>query len=389
MQTDPQSMPESLSELSQKAAQKTVQKAEPHRSQNQTAAAVTEHRLQQAAAVGLLQTDQVQPLWQFLQQQAELAAQQPAQHGLVQFKTAHLLYYFGGLLAIVAMSLLMTLSHEHYGGNGLAVLAGSYGLLGVALAEYCRQRGQSLLTGIFGCFAVVQTPLLVFGLLLGQGLWDEREYLAFHQWVDGRWLYLELATLFTASLALYRYRLPFLLLPVAVVMWYLSMDLAPLLLQHADADWQARKWVAVAWGLLTLWFAFYIDLRDRSRLDFAFWLYLSGLLSFWGGLTALDSDNEWGRAAYALINIVLLFKGVALQRQMFVVFGALGVLLYVGHLAFELFADSNWFPLVLCAVGFAVIYAGVWWQRHQHWLALRLQALLPEMVRQLVARRRG
>lgn len=346
---------------------------------------INQATLQKAAEAGLLQPSQLQPLWQFLQQQNDAG---PAADR-AQFKTAHLLYYFGGVLAILAMSLLMTLSHDYYGGTGLAVLAASYGLLGLALAEYCRSRAQWLLTGIFSCFAVVQTPLLVFGLLLGSGWWDNRQYLHYHQWIDARWIYLELATLCTASLALYRYRLPFLLLPVAVTLWYLSMDLAPLLLQQADADWQARKWIAVGWGVLTLLLALYVDWRDRSRLDFAFWLYLSGLLSFWGGLTALDSASEWGKAGYALVNVWLLLCGVALQRQMFVVFGGLGVMLYLGHLAFDLFADSNWFALLLCAAGFVVIYAGVLWQRHQRRLATLLQAGLPAPLRELAARRRA
>lgn len=339
---------------------------------------ITRQSLQQAVQHGVLQPEQDQQLWQFLQQQ---------QHGVAQFNTAHLLYYFGGVLAIAAMSLFMSLSYEFYGGLGLSALAFFYALLGLMLAEQQRQKQQQILTGIFATFALVQTPLLVFGLLLDYGLWDHREYQHFHQWIDARWLWMELATLLTSVFALYRYCLPFLLLPVAVTLWYLGMDLAPLLLQDLDPDWQQRKWVAVGWGLLTLVLAFYVDLRNRRPADFAFWLYLSGLLSFWGGLTAMDSGSELGKAIYAVINIGLLLLGVALVRRVFAVFGGLGVLIYLSHLAFDLFEDSNWFPLVLCGIGFAVIYSGVLWQRHEsHWSAA-LQQLLPLRVQQLVARR--
>ena len=72
---------------------------------------------------------------------------------------------------------------------------------------------------------------------------------------------------------------------------------------------------------------------------------------------------------------------------MFAVFGGLGVLIYLSHLAFDLFEDSNWFPLVLCAIGFAVIYCGVLWQRHEARWSAALQQLLPAQVQQLVARR--
>lgn len=339
---------------------------------------LSQTQLQAAANAGLLRPEQVQPLWQFLASQAP--PEQP------QFKAAHLLYYFGGVLAIAAMTLFMTLSQEHYGGIGLAVLAFAYGLLGFALAEYCRQRSQLLLCGIFATFALVQTPLLVYGLQLEWGMWLAG-YQKFHQWIDGRWLYMELATLAVAALALYRYRLPFLLLPVAVTLWYLSMDLAPLLLQNSDASWQQRKWVSVGWGLLTLALALKVDVRDQSGRDFAFWLYLSGLLSFWGGLTAMHSDSELGKAIYALVNLLLIGCGLALRRRLFVPFGALGFMLYLGHLAFDLFEDSNWFPLVLCAIGFAVIYAGVLWQRHQRRWSAALSRTLPASLQQLAARR--
>lgn len=339
---------------------------------------ISRQMLSQAVQQGVLQNEQDQQLWQFLQQQ---------QQGVAQFKAAHLLYYFGGVLAIAAMSLFMSLSHDFYGGMGLAALAFFYALLGFALAEHQRARTQALLTGIFATFALVQTPLLVFGLLLDFGLWDNRQYQQYHQWIDARWLWMELATLLTASLALYRYRLPFLLLPVAVTLWYLGMDLAPLLLQDLDANWHQRKWVAVGWGLLTLALAFYVDLRNRRPADFAFWLYLSGLLSFWGGLTAMDSDSELGKAIYAFINLGLLVVSVALSRRLFAIFGGSGVLFYLSHLAFDLFEDSNWFPLVLCCIGFAVIYCGVLWQRHEARWAAALQQLLPEQVQQLVARR--
>ena len=122
---------------------------------------ITSTQLEAAVTQGILQPGQDQKLWQFLQQQ---------QQGVAQFNTAHLLYYFGGVLAISAMSLFMSLSHDFYGGLGLATLAGCYALLGLALAEHQRGRQQPLLTGIFATFALVQTPLLVFGLLLGYGL---------------------------------------------------------------------------------------------------------------------------------------------------------------------------------------------------------------------------
>lgn len=340
---------------------------------------INQAALKQAVDAGVLQLGQDKQLWEFLQQQ---------QHGVAQFRAAHLLYYLGGLLAISAMSLFMTLSHGYFGGVGIAVLACCYGLLGFSLAEKYRDTDTPILTGIFATFSIVQAPLLVFGILVEIDAWGARDYLRHFHWIDARWLWLELSTLLAATFALCRYRLPFLLMPVALTLWYMGMDMAPIVLQDFDTSWQMRKGVAVLWGVLTLILAFYVDLRNKREADFAFWLYLSGLTSFWMGLTLMDSNNELGKVVYAVINLGLLAIGVALGRRMFAAFGGLGILLYVGHLAFDLFEDSELFPLLLCLSGFVVIYMGILWQRNETRLTLFLQRHLPAQVRELSQRRR-
>ena len=67
---------------------------------------------------------------------------------------------------------------------------------------------------------------------------------------------------------LYRYRAPFLVMPIAVTLWYMSMDLAMLWLP-ADVTpwsagaWQFRKWFSIAFGLLVLAIALGVDIRSR------------------------------------------------------------------------------------------------------------------------------
>lgn len=340
---------------------------------------INQKHLQQAADSGILQKGQDEQLWAFLMQQ---------QAGVAQFRASHLLYYFGGLLAISAMSLFMTLSHDYYGGTGLAVIALCYALLGFSLAEKYQSGNQPLLTGIFATFAIVQAPLFVFGVLMEMDAWGAKDYLRYYHWIDARWLWLELTTLLAGTMAFCRYRLPFLLMPLALTLWYMGMDLAPLILQDFDYNWQMRKSVAVVWGILTLGLAFYVDLRDKKNADFAFWLYLAGLMSFWGGLTLMDAGSELGKLLYALTNLALVTIGVAIGRRMFAVFGAIGIVMYLGHLAFDLFKDSNLFPLLLCFSGFGVIYLGILWQRHESRLAAYLQQHLPTQLQELAQRRR-
>jgi hypothetical protein len=64
--------------------------------------------LESAAAKGLINTGQIGPLWQHLEAAAS-GARVGSQTETAHFSFGHLLYYFGGLIAIGALSLFTTL----------------------------------------------------------------------------------------------------------------------------------------------------------------------------------------------------------------------------------------------------------------------------------------
>jgi hypothetical protein len=183
---------------------------------------------------------------------------------------------------------------------------------------------------------------------------------------------------------LWRYRLPFLLMPVAVTLWYMSMDLTPFLFGQTDADWHLRELVSLWFGLLMVLLAFWLDIRTRQEKDYPFWLYLFGVLAFWGGLSLMHSDSELNKFIYLCINLLMIVIGAMLSRRVFAVFGGLGAAGYVGHLAYEVFKDSMVFPFILTAIGLGVICLGILWQRHEHGISTRLRALLPAPMRELI-----
>ncbi|MBZ8142255.1 DUF2157 domain-containing protein [Rubrivivax gelatinosus] len=346
---------------------------------------ITRAELDDAAGSGLISLQQANELWQFL------AARQRETPG---FKPAHILYYLGGLIAIGAMSLFITLGWQRLGGGGLLAIALGYGAVAVGLTEYLlRRRRLAIPAGISAALAIALVPLAVYGLQHLLGYWSDTDpaqtYRAFHQRIDWRWVLMEAATLAAGAVALWRWRLPFIVMPVAVTLWYLCMDVVPLLLGGSAHGFftDEGKRVSLALGAVMLLIAFWVDLRSRATRDFAFWLYIFGTLSFWGGLTAMDSGSELGRFLYACINLLLIAVGAALSRRVFAVFGGLGLALYLGHLAATVFKDSLLFPVALTAIGFAVVVAGVLWQRHEATIGLRLRALLPAAIRELVERR--
>ncbi len=335
--------------------------------------------LKDATEQGLLSEQQAEGLWVFL---TERAAHAPGLQG------THVLYYLGGLIAIGAMTLFMTLGWERFGGWGILCIALAYAAAGLWLTESLLAHRLPIPAGIAAAFVVALTPLAVYGLQSALGFWaDGRVYRDYHRFVDWRWMLMELGTLACGAIMLWRYRLPFLVMPVAITLWYMSMDLAPFLVVENGSVWELSKLVSLYFGLLMVGLAFWVDLRTRYTLDYAFWLYLFGVLAFWGGLSSMSSNSELSKFFYLCINLLLIGIGTLLARRIFVICGGLGAAGYLGHLAHNVFEDSLLFPFALTLLGLGVIYLGILWQRHEARVSARLRGVLPSELRELLEAR--
>src|SRR5882672_9720001 len=306
------------------------------------------------------------------------------------FTFVHVLYYLGGMIAIGAMSIFMTLGWNALGGWGGFVTAVLYAVLALTLTHWFLEAKQlEIPAGITATLAVVMVPLAIFGAQMALGYWtDTKSYRDYHVFIDWRWLMMEFGTLAVGAILLWRYRFPFMLMPIAVTLWYMSMDLVPFLLgQERVYDWEIRKFISVWFGLAMTLVAFWVDLRSRFSRDYAFWLYLFGVVTFWGGLSLMNSGSELGKAAYCGINVAMVLIGAILGRRVFAVFGGLGIAGYLGHLSWSLFKDSLVFPFALSAVGLGIIALGVLWQRREAQWSATLRGFLPAPLRELIEAR--
>lgn len=339
--------------------------------------------LQAAVQDGVLSPGQAQALW--------ARWVQPGAPERARFSLSHVLYYFGGLLVIGAMSLFMTLGWELLGPWGSAAIAALYLVGALKVATHLQGKGLDVAAGLLATLAVCLVPLVVWGVQTGLGLWADGQvaFRSYHTQIHWHWLTLELATLAAAVVMLWAYRLPFMVMPLAVTLWYLSMDLTHLLMQKSGFDWAFVRDMSLVFGLATCGLAVWVDLRCRlattpqDRQDFAFWLYLLGALLFWGSLSLHSSDAEWSKAGYAVTNVALVFWGAALQRRVFTVLGALGVAGYLAHLSSKVFQDSLAFTFALTLLGLGVVALGVWWQRHEPAIHARLVCWLPAALQPL------
>jgi hypothetical protein len=347
-----------------------------------------------AAAAGVLQHDQVDPLLRFLNQRASKA-------GAAEFSGTHVLYYLGGLLAIGAASLFTTLAVEALGMGALFGLSVLYAFFAIGAAIWFEKKGLGVPAGIFATLAIALVPLAVFALQHLLGFWADgrhaQHYRDFHRWIDWRWLIMELSTLAVGAVMLWRFRYTFLVMPIAITLWYMGMDVVPALIMQADggdwyysaASWELRKKISLAFGLIMVLFAFFVDLRSRHSKDYAFWLYLFGLLTFWGALTSMGSGLLLGKLIYLAINLSMIFIAAILGRRVFAVFGGIGVVLILGNMSWGMFRDSFAFVTVLTLLGFALIGAGVWWSKREAEIVTKVRAVLPRDLRELLEARTG
>lgn len=342
--------------------------------------------LDRAVEMDILSSAQAKSLWSFLKSQNK---------DIPSFEMTHILYYFGGMIAIGAMSLFMTLGWERFGGFGLFVICVIYAVLLLIFTEVLLTRQLLIPAGILATLVVILVPLAVYGLQTSFGYWDnDTSYRNYHRYIDWRWMIMELSTLVIGAFMVCRYRLPFLVMPVAVTLWYMSMDVAPLFIELfgwgkakdylLNSYWALKQNISLWFGLWMIAVAFIVDIRNKTSKDFSFWLYLWGVLAFWGALTLMHSDSELNKFFYCCINVMMIFIGAMISRKVFVVFGGLGVAFYLEHLSYVVFKDSVLFPFALTAIGLFIVSMGICWQRHEERINRALQQFLPSSLQAVI-----
>jgi len=328
--------------------------------------------LKEAAKNGLITDQQAENLWLFWNKNQE---------NIPHFGLTHVMYYLGGLLAISAVTIFVSSAWEALRGMPLLMICILLFIGGLFLTRKFLDKNLPIPAGIFSTFSLALVPLAIYNLQVKLGFLPNAgmHYADYNQWIDWYWVPMELSTLVVGAIMLYFYRFSFLVLPIAVTLWYMSMDLFALLYPQQDFLW--RAWFSLDFGLIVILVAIFVDFRnDDARQDYAFWLYIFGVLTFWGGLSCQDSHNELGKFLYCMINLAMVLVGVFLNRRVFAVFGAFGIIGYLGYLSFTLFANSNWFLVIMVALGLFIIYAATLWAKVESRLITYFMPYMPQKI---------
>jgi hypothetical protein len=343
----------------------------------------TDHDLRAAVSAGALDANQLNPLIDFLNGRATTSPVAPEPR----FDLAHLLWYAGALIVMGAMGLFSTLAFSAMGGYALAATALAYAVVFTAAGHYLwHYKNLRVPGGLLIAIAVSMAPLAVYGIQDAMGLWGHfgrpGTVRDFYVWIKGSWVWMEVAAIVAALIALWRYPYPFIVLIIAFALWFMSMDLTPWIVGRAEFTFDELRIVSLWFGLAVLVVAWLVDRRERGG-DFAFWLHLFGLMTFWCGLSLTNSGSEMGKLLYFVLNVGLLLMSVLLGRRVYAVFGTLGIAGYLGHLSYQVFRDSMMFPFALSLIGIAVIALGLLYHRHQTAITAWIEANIPDAVRRL------
>jgi hypothetical protein len=334
-----------------------------------------------AAQQGQLSEEQIEKVWQALEHRQE---------GKPKFDLVHVAYYFGAMIVILAMSGLMTLGWEWFGGGGIFGLALIYAI-GFAKAGHTLWNKDNLRIpgGLLYTLAVFMTPLAIYGLQRRLGWWpgeDPGAFQGYFQWVKGGWIPMELGTIAVTLIVIKFVRFPFLMFPLSLSLWFLSMDLTDLWTGvYPDSSWwDNRRWIALVFGLVMLIAAYSLD--HSTKQDFSFWLYLFGLFALTFALSLLWEGSEYHKALYGLINVGFILISILLNRQVFIVIGSLGIFGYLSYLAYHIFEDSILFPFILSLLGIGIMYLGILYQRHRLAIENKILAYLPKKIKHYLPR---
>jgi hypothetical protein len=339
--------------------------------------------LRAAADAGVIPSAQLDPLLEFLAGRTPSA--EPSSGP--KFDAVHLMWYAGALIVIGAMGLFSTLAFSQMGGQALTMTAIAYAVAFTWVGHYLWiAKGLSTPGGLLIAVAVSMVPLAVYGIQDYYGLWTKfgrpDQYQDYYTVIKGSWLFMEIATIVAAAIALYFYRFPFIVMIAAVALWFMSMDIVPWIAGKPYAEWELKRQISIWFGLGIIVAAVIVNARQRSG-DFAFWLYLFGVITFWGAISATSGGTPLQKAIYCAMNVGFLFIAVFLGRRIFAVFGTIGISMYLGDLADKVFKDSLLFPFALSLIGIAIIALGLYYHRHQDAARAWFDGILPTPLKRL------
>ncbi|HEY9837339.1 MAG TPA: DUF2157 domain-containing protein, partial [Vampirovibrionales bacterium] len=256
-----------------------------------------------AVSEGILSAEQAESLWNALQKRT---SNRP------QFNFANVAYYFGAFIVLSGMTWFMSLAWEEFGSKGLLLLACLYAFLFVLAGKTLWfQQNLKIPGGLLFTIAVCMTPLVVFGLMSQVGSWPltyfPDDYSNYFIQENTTFILMELDTILTGLITIKLIKFSFLMTPITLAFGFLSFHVTAVVsFYYTGESWwyNQETWIFFWFGLICLMVAYWVDVKTSAlEEDYAFWLYLFGLLSFWFSITFMGMGYSWSPFIYLLTNL--------------------------------------------------------------------------------------
>jgi hypothetical protein len=280
-------------------------------------------------------------------------------------KFQKLLYYGGGLLIISAMTWLMTTSWDNYGPKGVSFISALYIIIFFIAGYYVFfRKSMEVAGGLLFSVSIAVTPLLVYSILRAFNVWSaELSYNDYYVWVKGKWIVLEICTILVALPIFLKTKFPFHIFLIAGSLWFFSMDIVPIIYEKTEITWTERANISNIFGLLMIGIGYYADIKFKK--DYSFFLYLFGLITLSSGLSVFWNENLFKFILLGVISVLLILFSLFINRNVFIVFGTIGLVQFLSRLSWEFFEGSKYFPFVLTIIGVLLIVLGIFFQKNR------------------------
>jgi hypothetical protein len=280
-------------------------------------------------------------------------------------KLQKVLYYGGGLLIISAMTWLMKTSWDSFGSIGISIFSALYFIIFLIAGYYVFfKKNMEVAGGLLFSVSIAVTPLLVFSLLRIFDFWpQEWSYNDYYAWVKGKWIILEISTILVALPILFKTKFPFHVFLIAGSLWFFSMDIMPIIYEKTKITWTERANISNIFGLCMIGIGYFADIKFKK--DYSFWLYLFGLITLSSGLSVFYNANLFKFIMLGIINVLLILFSLLINRNVFIVFGTIGLMEFLSRLSWEFFKGSVFFPFALTIIGVLLIVSGIFFQKNK------------------------
>lgn len=284
------------------------------------------------------------------------------------FNAITIAYYVGAFVVLFGFGWFLIDRWRALGPGGVLGVTLFYALLFLGTAYMLRKNGFAVAAAIATLLAVGMTPLVTWSLLKVTGTWPPEAGIGCEwqaPWAmhcRGKWIIVELATILASLIALRTVRYALLMKPIAVSLLVLTFHVSESLFGYTFQS-TAAGWAVVAAASLILVMGYAVDVLNDTKQDYAFWLFLPGLVAAFIGMVMVWSYDKPLRHLLIVIAIVTMTVAVYMRRRTFLLFGAVWFVWYLGYVVFDVFRRVVALPILLATVGLVVILSAVWIQR--------------------------